>query len=119
MLQLRPFVLPKPPPDDSPDPVAPQRPKKLTWADLLRRVFWIDPLLCPCGGRFRFVAVVRDPTSIQALCAALHLAVTYLVLNRCCDRCSGHGKLQSATCPGNWPRDAFLVDHPATGLRPA
>ena len=72
--ELRPLVLPKPPPDDGHDPVAPQRPKKMTWADLLRRVFWIDPLLCPCGGRFRLVAVVKDPTSIQAICAALHLS---------------------------------------------
>lgn len=71
---LRPAALPEPPLDGGPDPVAPARPKKMKWADLLRRVFWIDPLACPCGGRFRLVAVVRNPTLIQAVCAALHLS---------------------------------------------
>ena len=89
--ELRPWVLPKPPRDDSQDPVAPRRPKKMSWEDLLRRVFWIDPLLCPCGGRFRLVAVVRDPTSIQALCAALHLSGQL-----------AEGRLPRGP-PGHWP----------------
>jgi hypothetical protein len=40
-------------------PVAPARPKRVRWKDLRRRVFWIAPLVCPWGGRFRLVAVVR------------------------------------------------------------
>lgn len=71
---LRPHVLPKPPPEDGPTPVAPTRPKKMPWSDLIERVFWVDPLACRCGGRLRLVAVVKNPTAIQAICAALHLS---------------------------------------------
>ena len=78
---LRSAVLPTPPPEGGPDPVAPARPKRMTWADLHRRVFWVDPLTCSCGGRFQLVAVIRNPTAIQALCAALH-ASGHLAENR-------------------------------------
>ncbi|MCP4664046.1 MAG: hypothetical protein GY856_52350 [bacterium] len=41
----------------------------------MKRVFKIDVHRCPyCGGRLRFVAVIFDPTAIQAIIAAVHLA---------------------------------------------
>ncbi len=30
------------------------------WADLIRRVFELDPLLCPCGGTLRVVAFITE-----------------------------------------------------------
>ncbi len=41
----------------------------------MKRVFKIDVHHCPyCGDRLRFVAVIFDPTAIQAIIAAVHLA---------------------------------------------
>lgn len=54
-------------------PVAPRRPARMGWADLLRRVWNIDALRCDdCGGRLRPIAVVHDPDAITAILAALH-----------------------------------------------
>lgn len=32
----------------------------IDWATLLRRVYDVDALACPCGGRLRFVEVIDD-----------------------------------------------------------
>jgi len=37
------------------------------WADLIRRVFELDPLLCPCGGRLRVVAFITEPRVIKKI----------------------------------------------------
>jgi len=75
---LRPLVVPIAPPSTPERPTSPERPGRFRWAALLRRVFGIDAPLCPCGGRFRVVAVIETPDVIQAVAAALiasgHLA---------------------------------------------
>jgi hypothetical protein len=38
-----------------------------SWADLLWRVFEIDGLACPCGGRLVLHAVVRPPATFDVL----------------------------------------------------
>ena len=73
----RPLVIPVSPPSDDPDrPVAPKRPKSMGWSDLIRRVFLFDVLACPCGGRYRFVAAIRDPDVVQSILAAIALRET-------------------------------------------
>ncbi|MFN9845775.1 MAG: hypothetical protein ACK533_11965 [Planctomycetota bacterium] len=48
--------------------------QRLPWADLLRRVFGIDVLVCPkCEGPRRVLAAIHDPTAIARLLAALGL----------------------------------------------
>ena len=37
------------------------------WADLIRRVFELDPLLCPCGGTLRLVAFITEPRIIRKI----------------------------------------------------
>ena len=38
------------------------------WADLLRRIYEVDPLLCPkCGGPMRVIAVIRDPKVVDKI----------------------------------------------------
>jgi hypothetical protein len=32
----------------------------------MARVWDVDPLECPCGGRFRFVEVVKEPEAARA-----------------------------------------------------
>ena len=68
---LRPFVLPTPPPVDSDEPTAPARPARMTWSDLLARVLALDVNQCGCGGRFRFIAAIDEPTAIEAVAAAI------------------------------------------------
>ena len=73
--KLRARILPTPPdPATSDTPVAPKRPKSMTWADLLMprkcvpETRAVDALRCPhCGGRMRIICVVRDPDAISAI----------------------------------------------------
>jgi len=37
------------------------------WADLIRRVFELDPLLCPCGGTLRVVSFITEPRVIRKI----------------------------------------------------
>ena len=47
---------------------------RLSWADLMRRVFAIDVLECPaCGGRMRVIAAIEDPRAIRAILDCLGL----------------------------------------------
>jgi hypothetical protein len=46
----------------------------LPWADLLRRVFGIDVLVCPqCAGPRRVQAVIHDPAAIARVLGAIGL----------------------------------------------
>jgi hypothetical protein len=48
--------------------------QRLPWADLLRRVFGIDVLVCPkCAGPRRVLAAIHDPAAIARVLAALGL----------------------------------------------
>jgi hypothetical protein len=50
------------------------RPRRLAWADLLRRVFAVDVLECPrCGGRMRLLAAIHPPDATQAILECLEL----------------------------------------------
>ena len=60
------------PPDPTPTrPTAPARPQRMPWAALLQRTFHLDILSCPCGGRLRPIAVLTEPTVVQAALAAI------------------------------------------------
>jgi hypothetical protein len=50
------------------------RPRRLAWAELLRRVFAVDVLECPrCGGRMRLLAAIQPPDATQAILGCLDL----------------------------------------------
>jgi hypothetical protein len=49
------------------------RPRRLPWAQLLKRVLNIDVLACPCGGRREIIAFVTDPAVINKILLHLHL----------------------------------------------
>jgi len=38
-----------------------------TWARLLSKIFEVDPLLCPCGGRMRIVSLLTDPRVVDRI----------------------------------------------------
>ena len=50
------------------------RPRRLGWAELLRRVFAIDVLECPrCGARMRWLSVVHPPEATRTILECLDL----------------------------------------------
>jgi hypothetical protein len=49
------------------EPVLPPRRDGLDWASLLRRVYDIDVLDCPCGGRIRIIAAIESPAVIRRI----------------------------------------------------
>jgi hypothetical protein len=50
------------------------RERRLSWADLMKRVFEVDVLECPrCGGRRKLIAVITEPLVIVAILESLGL----------------------------------------------
>ena len=37
------------------------------WAQLIRRVYEVDPLLCPCGGAMRILSSLTDPPVVRKI----------------------------------------------------
>lgn len=51
------------------------RPRRLSWAELMRRVFSFDVLECTrCGGRMRVIAAIRTPEPIGAILECMGLS---------------------------------------------
>ena len=49
--------------------------RRYPWAELLRRVFLIEVLVCPrCGGPRRLLAAIQDPESIRRVLGSLGLS---------------------------------------------
>jgi hypothetical protein len=50
------------------------RARRLSWANLFRRVWQEDLLCCPrCGGEMRLVAVIREPAVVEKILRHLDL----------------------------------------------
>jgi hypothetical protein len=50
------------------------RPRRLSWPELMRRVFAIDVLECPrCGGAIKILAAIHPPETTAAILACLGL----------------------------------------------
>ena len=45
----------------------------IDWAELLKRVYDIDALACPCGGRLRFIALITEKETAQTILKAMGL----------------------------------------------
>jgi hypothetical protein len=60
----REIFLAVPPEDEPPDPPRPDSAwlaaRRKSWARLIRRVYEVDPLLCPCGERMRVVGFIAQ-----------------------------------------------------------
>jgi len=60
--------------DSSDPPPRASRPRRLAWAELLRRVFGADLKQCPrCGEPLRIIAVIRNPLTAAAILSSLGL----------------------------------------------
>jgi putative transposase len=70
---LRSRIVPRPPdPSRAKRPVAPKRPAKMAWSELMARTWGIEVLRCPrCAGPMRFISAVMNPSAVDALVAAL------------------------------------------------
>jgi hypothetical protein len=51
----------------------PIRRRRLSWAELLKRVFGIEALRCPCGKQMRVLAAITEPEAIRAILDCLNL----------------------------------------------
>jgi hypothetical protein len=46
----------------------------ISWADLLKRVFDVDSLLCPkCSGRLRIISLIMEPAVVRRILRSLDL----------------------------------------------
>src|SRR5438093_9437653 len=43
------------------------RPRNYSWAELLHRVFEVDPLLCVCGAEMKIVSIITDPRVVDRI----------------------------------------------------
>ena len=72
-----PVLTPSPPgpePEGSVEKSWSTRQRNYSWAQLMRRVFAIDVLLCPnCGGRMRIVAAIHPPDTTRKILDCLGL----------------------------------------------
>ena len=41
--------------------------RRCSWARLLRRIYEVDPLRCPCGGELRIISVITDPVVVDRI----------------------------------------------------
>ncbi|MBN4059063.1 transposase [Endomicrobium sp. AH-315-J14] len=48
-------------------------PARIDWAMLLARVYDVDALACPCGGRLRFIATITEPATARRILEAVGL----------------------------------------------
>ena len=52
------------------------RPARLSWAQLIRRVYEVDPLLCPfCGAEMKILAFIVDFGAAKAIRKSLELPI--------------------------------------------
>ncbi len=57
-----------------------RRPLRRSWAQLIRRIYEVDPLVCDeCGGRMRILALLLDPAVVRTI-------LDHLVKRRGCAR---------------------------------
>jgi hypothetical protein len=73
-------VAPPPPPTPEPAPLKPDvaRPRfsapwRLDWHTLIKRVYDADSLLCSCGGRMKFVAIVTEEATARSILQSMGL----------------------------------------------
>jgi hypothetical protein len=46
---------------------------RIDWAELLKRIYDVDALACPCGGRLRFIALILDEEPAREILDSLGL----------------------------------------------
>ena len=49
-------------------------PRRLSWSELLKRVFQIDLTICPdCGGTLKFIATIQERSVVEQILSHLGL----------------------------------------------
>src|SRR5213595_2502007 len=41
--------------------------RRASWARLLRKIFEVDPLLCPCGAEMKIISVITDSRLVDRI----------------------------------------------------
>ena len=68
------------PPQPEPHPASTATPvNRASWARLIRKVFEVDPLICPnCGAEMKLLAVIAEPKVVDRILARLQAGVARL-----------------------------------------
>jgi len=60
-------------------PITPEKPgsvPSIGWAEMVRKVYEVDPLICPsCGGQMKVISFIEDPKAIDRIIG--HLKITF------------------------------------------
>ena len=51
------------------EPAPAKRPVRKRWAELIYKIYHVDPLTCRCGAQMKVVAFVTEPASIRRILA--------------------------------------------------
>ncbi len=71
-------------PDNPPDPEY-IKDVRIAWAGLIKKVYEVDPLICPhCGGKMRFLAVIEEAPVITAVPLTSSVAGNNFL--KCCNK---------------------------------
>jgi len=62
-------------PPSAPKIVAPRPPRAASrsWRELIRRIYEVDPLVCPCGGTLRVIAFLTERAVVERILRHLGL----------------------------------------------
>lgn len=84
--KLRPLVVPVQPKRIEPSEAAatpPRDPRRLTWAELLKRIFKMDLTICPdCGGGLKFIATIMEREVVVRILDHLGISATPPTFNQ-------------------------------------
>ena len=83
-------------PNSAPEPDVSRPSGGVDWASLLRRVYDLDALRCPCGGRIRILSVIEDPAVIRRILGHLKLPVEPAPRSRARAPPEGQAQFESA-----------------------
>lgn len=54
-------------PSEDEDPDGWKKRRRISWAQLIRKVFEVDPMLCSCGERMRILSFLTDPPVVRQI----------------------------------------------------
>lgn len=90
------------------------RPRRLSWAQLMRRVFAFDVLECArCGGRMRVIAAISTPEPVGAILECLGLSARAPPVSAAATARSRSEEESQGSCDQPYPPEDPVGDQPA------
>src|SRR5947207_14818139 len=77
--------------------------RRASWAGLLRKIFEVDPLLCPCGAEMKIISVITDSRLVDRILRHLQSPA-----------CTTRDPFPAAPAPGDFASPP-MTPHATTG----